>query len=172
MNRRLTSMLMIPLTLLILVVCTVRVEAGPSHDYPFAPDPKACTVTPRSVDSIVAAVGSPAEVVDQMESILPQGTRASAKISEAVTDTIVQLFACTNAGDFLRVYAFFSDRFLQQFFTGTPLTAEVIAYISAPPQPLPSDQLRIIASIGEVRLLDDERAVVDVVVDEPGAPRY
>ena len=82
-----------------------------------------------------------------------------------------QVFACTNAGDYLRVYAFFTDDFVRDFFAGTALTDEVIAFLTAPPVPLPEDQRRIIRDIGPVQLLADGRAGVLVVLDEPDHPR-
>src|SRR3954454_21100077 len=176
-NRDLRNILMTPLLMLLLVSCTISVGASTPITFPLTPDPTTCTVEPRSIESIIDVVGTPVPGAVQAEATptaamdVPEGTKADDATSEAVTGTIVQLFACTNAGDFMRVYAYFTDGFLQQFFAGTPLSDDVIAFITATPQPLPEDQLRVIVSIGDVRMLDDGRAAVEVVVEEPGEPR-
>jgi hypothetical protein len=176
-NRHLRNLLLTPLLMMLLVSCTINVGASTPITFPFTPDPATCTVEPRSIDSIIDVVGTPVPGAAQVEAtpaaamVVPEGTKADDATSKSVTSTIVQLFACTNAGDFMRVYAYFTDGFLQQFFVGTPLSDDVLAFITATPQPLPEDQLRIIVSIGDVRMLDDGRAAVEVVVDEPGNPR-
>ena len=151
-------------------------EATPAP-YPVAPDPAECTVEPRPLDDVVAVVGTPAAgaaapiAASPTPFVRPPGEPAAPETAAAVTATIRQLFACTNAGDFLRIYALFSDDFLRAFLAGTPLTADVQAYFAATPVPLPAEQRRVIVRFGEVERLADGRAGVVVVLDEPDDPR-
>ena len=147
--------------------------------YPTTPDPAECVVAPVSLDALIATVGTPVpgeeipvpEPATPEPFVVPPGEPADAETSAQVIATLHEVFACTNAGDFTRVYALFSDDFVREFFAQTPLTADVIAYLGAPPQPLPEDQQRIIVRFGEVRMLGDGRAGVVVVLDEPDDPR-
>jgi hypothetical protein len=103
--------------------------------------------------------------------VRPQGEPADAAVTEAVVATVHEVFACANAGDFLRVYALFTDDYLRGFLAGTPLSDEVIAFFTASPVPLPESEQRIIVRIGDVQFLPDGRAGVVVVLDEPDDPR-
>src|SRR3954454_14911068 len=102
-NRHLRNVLMTPLLMLLLVSCTINVGASTPITFPFTPDPTTCTIEPRSIESIIDVVGTPVPGAGQAEAtpaaaiVVPEGNRADDATSEAVTDTIVQLFACTNA---------------------------------------------------------------------------
>ena len=145
--------------------------------YPVAPDPAECTVAPRPLDEVVAVVGTPGAgatssvAASPTPFARPSGEPADAETTAAVTATMRQVFACTNAGDYLRVYALFTDDFVRAFFVGTPLTPEVGAFLAAPPRPLPADQQRVIVRFGEVERLADGRVGLVVVLDEPDDPR-
>ena len=143
--------------------------------FPAAPAAGECVVAPRAVAEIAAVVATPlSEVRTEAAATpfaIPAGEPADAATTEAVVATVRQVFACTNAGDYRRVFASFSDDFLRDFLAGTPLSEEVIALFSAPPQALPVAEQRVIVRKGEVRLLPDGRAGVVVVLDEPDDPR-
>jgi hypothetical protein len=145
--------------------------------FPTAPDPAECTVAPRPIEDVVAVVGTPVAgaaapvAASPTPFAVPAGTPADPATTEAAVATLRQVFACTNAGDFLRVYALFTDDFVRDFFAGTPITPEVEAFLTAPPQPLPADQQRVIVRVGEVLLLADGRVGVPIVLDEPSDPR-
>ncbi|MFN8594037.1 MAG: hypothetical protein U0031_21495 [Thermomicrobiales bacterium] len=141
---------------------------------PVAPSPKECVVAPRPIERVAAILATPVASpagATPVPSATASGEPADEQTSLAVTDTLRQVFACTNAGDYLGVYSLFSDRFLREFFAGTPLTAEVAAFLSAPPQPLPAEQQRIIRALGPVYLLPDGRAQIRIILDEPDDPR-
>jgi hypothetical protein len=145
--------------------------------YPVAPDPAECVVARRSLEEVAAVVGTPAAgatapvAASPTPFVRPSGEPADPATAADVTATVRQLFACTNAGDFLRVYALFTDDFLRAFLAGTPLTADVQAYFAATPVPLPTDQQRIIVRFGEAERLADGRVGLVVVLDEPDDPR-
>lgn len=145
--------------------------------FPSAPDPSECRVAPRPLDDVASVVGTP--TFDQTSDTVgtpapfdpPGGSAVDEATAAAVRATLRELFACTNAGDFLRVFALFTDDFLRSFFVGTPFSDEVAAFIGASPQPLPDEERRVIVRLGEPRLLDDGRVGVPIVLDEPADPR-
>jgi hypothetical protein len=154
-------------------------QSATPEAYPIAPDPAACVVAPMAMDDLVMTVGTPSPGEETLAPepatlepfVIPPGEAADAETAAAVIATLHEVFACTNAGDFPRVYALFTADFTRDFFAQTPLTPDVIAFLGAPPQPLPTDQQRIIVRFGEVQMLDDGRAGVVVVLDEPDDPR-
>jgi hypothetical protein len=144
--------------------------------FPTAPDPAECVVSPRPLEEVVAVVGTPVSGPEESAAsptpfVAPVGQPADDETASAVVATLRQVFACTNAGDYLRVFALFSDDFLRDFFVATPMAGEVTALFAAPPQPLPAEQQRIIVRIGKVEMLGDGRAGVVIVLDEPDDPR-
>ncbi len=146
-------------------------EATPAP-FPVAPDPAECRVEPRLLADVVAVVATPVSGGDSPTPFVPPpGEPVDEETAAAIEATLRELFACTNAGDFLRVYALFTDDFVRDFFVGTPITPEVEAFLSAPPQPLPGDQRRVIVRLGEARMLPDGRVGVPIVLDEPDDPR-
>jgi hypothetical protein len=148
--------------------------------YPAAPDPAECVIEPRSMDDIVRIVGTPVPGMDASVPapaaspapfVIPRGEPADTETADEVIATLHQVFACTNGGELLRVYALFTEDFVREFFAQTPLTADVIAFLAATPQPLPKEQQRIIRGFGSVQILADGRAGVMIVLDEPDDPR-
>lgn len=173
--RRLLAVGMAVLAATVSVAGVAAQEATPAP-FPVAPDPAECRIEPRPVADVVAVVatpvaGAPGSAADPAPFVPPAGEPVDAATSEAIAATMRELFACTNAGDFLRVYALFTDDFVRDFFAGTPMTPEVEAFLAAPPRPLPDDQRRVIVRIGEPRLLPDGRIGVPIVLDEPDDPR-
>jgi hypothetical protein len=139
--------------------------------YPVAPEPAACVVAPVPVDEIVRIMGTPVTSLASPTSfVIPEGEPADAETASEVVAALYQVFACANAGDAPRFASLYTDDFLRVFFAGVP-TAELIAFLSAPPQPLSDDQKRTIVRIGEVQRHADGRAGVLIVLDEPDDPR-
>ena len=158
----------------LLGIGSVGTSAQPA--YPFTPDPVDCQIAPRPIASVIAvagtpAAGAPAPAASPTAFVRTMGAAADAATTEAVTATVHEVFACANAGDFLRVYALFTDEYLRVFLAGTPMSDAVIAFFTASPVPLPEAEKRIIVRIGEVQLFPDGRAGVVVVLDEPDDPR-
>src|SRR5690606_31270033 len=104
------------------------------------------------------------------DAVVGQGAPADAATADAVKATLLQVFACANAGDPLRFASLYTDQFLRDFFGGVP-QADLDAFLGMPPQPLPAEQQRIIRGVGDVELLPDGRARVVIVLDEPDDPR-
>jgi hypothetical protein len=162
------------LMLLISLVAADSTMARPGTPsaYPAAPDPSECVVEPASIEEIAAILGTPvAELTDSATPFVPPvGEPADPDTSSEVIATLHQVFACANATDPLRVASLFTEDFVLVFFGGVPLE-DLLEFLAIPPQPLPTDQKRIIIRFGEVQLLPDGRAGVGIVLDEPADPR-
>jgi hypothetical protein len=169
----------------VLVSAAGGISAVAAHDegpatYPVAPDPSECLVRPLAIDAVARIVGTPLPGADApgppasaspAAFTIPPGVPANSATAAEVIATLRQVFACTNGGQVLRVYALFTDEFIREFFAQTPLTPEVAAFLAATPRPLPEEQRRIIRGFGDVQILDDGRAGVLIILDEPDDPR-
>lgn len=128
--------------------------------------PKLCKVEPRTIESLEAIVNRPAS--DGTDVRVPirfapgDGEPAGDVAARDVTEVMVELAACFNAGDILRVYALFSDdglvpallpEDLEQAATSTP---EPLAEADRFPEPV----------VWDVRVQDDGR--VTALVDFDG----
>ena len=160
------------LSLTVSVSGTAGAQSPSPATYPVAPDPAECVVAPASVDEIATILGTPDDTLAASPTafVVPAGETADAETAAEVTATLRQVFACANAGDPLRFASLFTDDFVRDFIGGVPLD-DVLGFLSAPPQPLPEDQKRVIIRFGVVQLLPDGRAGRVIVLDEPDDPR-
>ena len=123
-------------------------EMATPGPFPQTTDPAACVVEPLTPDDVLmvlaAAPATPA--VATPGPVSAQGTPADAETAGAVTATLLQVFACANAGDPLRFASLYTDQFLRDFFGGVP-QADLEAFLAMAPQPLPAEQQRIIRGV-------------------------
>jgi hypothetical protein len=147
-------------------------EMATPGPFPQTPDAAACVAEPLTVDEVsaVLAAAPATPAVATPDAFDAQGTPADAETADAVKATLLQVFACANAGDPLRFASLYSEPFLRDFFGGVP-QADLEAFLGMPPQPLPAEQRRIIRGIGDVERLPDGRARVVIILDEPDDPR-
>ena len=142
-------------------------EATPSPvTFPVTPDPALCRVAPRPIADFtrfLGASGTPAaESATPAPSspttfVPPQGEPADPTTTAAVAATAVEIFACFNAGDFLRATALWTDAFLAQVFLNPPPTEQEIASIAATPVPRSPEEADQILALREVVVLPDGR---------------
>jgi hypothetical protein len=133
-------------------------------------------VAPRSLAELQTLLATPASATPVPASptpvALPTGTPVDAATAEAVTAAIRQLIACLNAGDYWRLLATYSDRYVQIFLQAyvdptTGLTQET--YDSyATPHPLDPTRYTGLLEIGPIVLLPDGRIAAAAVADDPG----
>lgn len=156
---------------------TVTPTPSATRDVPL---PAECTIEPLTLEHVrevyarpaASPVAIPASPVAQ-----PDGTVADAETTEAVIATIRQLIACGNAGDFWRLLATYSDRFLQIYLQAyvDPATGitDVLyeAYRQPNPNPPPPENLTGILRIGEALVQPDGRVAIAVDADNAPAPR-
>jgi hypothetical protein len=134
--------------------------------FPVTPDPALCRVAPRPIADFtrfLGASGTPAaESATPAPSsattfVPPQGKPADPTTTAAVATTAVEIFACFNAGDWLRATALWTDAFLAQVLQESPPTEEDIAYFAATPVPRSPDEADQILAVREVVVLPDGR---------------
>lgn len=145
------------------------------------PPASECRVSPKSIEELarLGAPGAPTAVFG-----MPAATPATApgrftssttvagfprvadvNTSAAIVSVIREYMACINAGAPLRSFALISDEFARRVlfpFGPAELTEDDVAAISAV-NPLPSEQLEGLRGIGEVMLVDEKTAHVEVV---------
>ena len=154
-----------------------------------APDPSACTVEPRPLAFFEQFVGTPtadqeAAMVGAMEATpdpafrMPEGESADEATVAAVVETVWQLGACINAGDFGRYAATFTEEYHQREFArfGPIPEEEMAAFTATTPVPMPEEQRVALLAVVEVRVLADGRVaglfdVQDPFAEPPGPAR-
>lgn len=147
-------------------------EMATPGPFPQTPDAAACVAEALTVEDVLAALVAPAATpaVATPDAVVAGGMAADAATADAVRATLLQVFACANAGDPLRFASLYTEPFLRDFFGGVP-QSDLEAFLGMEPQPLPAEQQRIIRGLGDVELLPDGRARVVIVLDEPDDPR-
>jgi hypothetical protein len=139
---------------------------------PDVPAPDACQVDPRPLATILAGAATPDSSVaadSDTPFVWPQGEPASAADVGRITRSFRAFVACGNAGDFARRLAFYSDRYLREFY-GNLSAADrqsALAAAATPAAALPVDQRAWIDTIDDVRQLPDGRIGAHVVVEDP-----
>ena len=91
------------LFVLALIAATVSSPVAAQESTPEALQPGTCSVDPVDAATYYDAVM--ASIPPLQQPIAPEGEAASDDVIDAVTETILQSIACTNAGDFARLLA-------------------------------------------------------------------
>lgn len=151
------------------------------------PDPTECTVEPRPMGFFESFFGGTPTAAQQAAQEatpapafrMPEGKPADEATVAAVVETVWQLGACINAGDFWGRYAalFTEDYFERQVEQYGPIPEEERAFIAATPEPLPPDSGVALLAIVDVRELPDGRVaglfdVEDPFAEPPGPSRF
>ena len=116
-------------------------------------DPAECQVEPRAVEELEQLIGTAGEgeeaTPEAAQAGSMEGEDADEATVEAVTQTYRELVACLNAGQFLRVYALYTDDYLRRTLADSGMD---LAQLQATPAP---DQRETTALVGvsEVRQL-------------------
>jgi hypothetical protein len=154
-----------------------------------AHDPSECTVEPRPAAFFEQFIGTPTaaqqEAMAGMEAATPdpafqmQGEPADEATVSGVLETVWQLGACINAGDFWGRYAalFTEDYFRREFERFGPIPEEERAFMAATPQPLPAEFQVALLAVVDVRILPDGRVaglfdIEDPFAGTPGPSRF
>ena len=127
-----------------------------------------CQVGPREVGSIEQLVGTPAAGGAEAspapgEIGALEGEPADEATVEAVTATYRELVACLNAGDYLRIYALYTDGYLQRTLAERGEDLSQLVATPSPDQP----QNTALVGVANVRLLDDGRVAARVETFDP-----
>lgn len=73
-----------------------------------------CLTSPRAWDEIALLIATPAPPEPERTGSLPWGEQIDAEDQAAIRQTVEQFIACSNAGEPLRVYALYTDAYLQR----------------------------------------------------------
>lgn len=149
----------------------VAQEATPGATIPVSPDAAECTVEPRPLADFerLLLTTSPAAPASPTPFVVPAGEPADAAAVSGVTATLIELYACYQAGDPRRFHALFTDNGLQRSYPPGMVTQEFFDdFFAASPVPVEGAEDRAtLLAIEDVVLLDDGRVGALVRSDEP-----
>jgi hypothetical protein len=161
--------------LLTLSLCGVSVAAQeatpPVVKFPISPEAAGCTVEARPLadfERLLLATPTTA-AADPTQFVVPEGEPADATTVSGVTATLVEMYACAQAGDPRRFHALFTDEGLQRAFPPGMVTQEFIDdFFAASPVPVEDpDQRATLLAIDNVTQLADGRVGALVRSNEP-----
>lgn len=98
------------------------------------------------------------------------GTPADAATTAALTATVSRWLACQNAGQPLRAWSLFTDRYLRHLLDRQGGLGIVSWDSLATPDPAPPDRLAAITDVRDARILPDGRAGATVTLVYPSVP--
>lgn len=137
------------------------------------PDPMDCRIEPRTVEELISFIptGGSTPVpaaASPTPFVAPEGEPADPEAAAGVTETAEELVACINANDFLRVFALFTDDYLQRSIAVEGMTEEGLGFLAADLEPR-SPEERDAVSVRDIRVLPDGRIGAFVIVRNPAA---
>ena len=134
----------------------------------------ACVAPARSEADLAALFATPAAgatpATMRPDGTVPGGTPADAATTAALTATISGWLACQNAGESLRAWSLFTDRYLRHLLDRQGGLGIVTWSSLATPNPAPPDRLARIAGVRDARVLPDGRAGATVTLTYPSVP--
>lgn len=149
-------------------------RAQPATPTPDVPAPEDCTAAPRTLEELQGLIATPFPEIAGASPVATPGPVDAA--TEAAAHAVIrQVIACSNAGDFWRVLALYSDRYVRDYvlqlveaITGQagPMT-EAIYQRFAGNHPLPPESRLVILAFGPSERLADGRIAVVVIGDDP-----
>src|SRR5215211_7261011 len=99
-------------------------------------DPAECQVEPRATEEIEQLVGTASEAADATPDAAQAGSMEGEDADEATVQSVTQsyreLVACLNAGEFLRIYALYTDDYLRRALSESGIDLEQIQATPAP----------------------------------------
>jgi outer membrane protein assembly factor BamE (lipoprotein component of BamABCDE complex) len=139
-------------------------DATPTGDF-VTPDPSACQIEPRSLDSVVTLLGTPV-AGSPAPAGMDEGEPANADVVTAVTALAQESVACFNAGNFLAQFAFYTDDALLALIPPGLTADDLAGFLGAPPEPLPAEARESVL-VRDVMVLPDGRVTAYVVLRNP-----
>lgn len=137
------------------------------------PLPQQCNTAPRSTNSLLALLAQSTPVAaTPVPGGWSNGRAADPGVAAAIVSTYREAVACTNAGDFARAYALYSDDYVQSLMFAARLATELdpmlIAMALSTPITSQVAQLTAIVSIEDVQQLSDGRVSARIVTKPAG----
>ncbi len=130
-----------------------------------SPNPEQCNQAPRSFDEIEAlqASGTPEAGSDMSAPEgfeLPAGDEAPNEVRGGIVETIVQIFACANAGDQLASLGGLTDAMIASQGASGVFGSDAAATLSGTPVALPEESQAQLLDTRDFTLYDDGRVGV------------
>lgn len=127
-----------------------------------------CQVEPRprdEIEELLAGVeeGDEAATPAMTEGATAEGEPADDATIQAVTETYRQLVACLNAGDYLRIYALYSDDYLRRTLGEREEEPETLL---ATPSPSEEGGTALVG-VRDVRVIEGERVAARIETFDP-----
>src|SRR5829696_1204798 len=101
-------------------------------------DPAECLVEPRTTEELQQLVGTASEETEATPGAADagsmQGEDADEATVQAVTQTYRELVACLNAGEFLRIYALYTNDYLRRTLADSGMDLQQLQATPAPDQ--------------------------------------
>ncbi|MDQ2655590.1 MAG: hypothetical protein M3Z20_21390 [Chloroflexota bacterium] len=123
----------------------------------------ACDVSPRTPAEILA-LAEPTNYAGEPALALPTVTPADTKTLREIDEAVRTLEACLNTADMLRVYALYSDQWLQQQPADAAQRASIQALATASPSPAPEGMRAVFIGPWQVQVLPDGRVMAAVLL--------
>jgi plastocyanin len=125
-------------------------------------DPAECQVEPRTIEEIEQLVGTAGEAEEATPGAAQAGSMEGEEADEAtiqaVTQTYRELVACLNAGEFLRIYALYTDDYLRRTLADSGMDLQQIQATPAPDQ----REATALVGVSDVRQIAGGRVIVRV----------
>lgn len=148
----------------LILAMTLAPAAGTlAQEHPFPVAPEDCTIEPAPMPQPgeTGNLATPAPTPSPI--VADGGTPADDDTVEAVSDRIAMAIACQNAGDVLRMLANFSERWIEERFSGYDLVFYGRFQEAArDPEPLPADERIELLAIEDVLTQADGRVTAMV----------
>ncbi len=146
-----------------------------------APDPAECQIEGRTADELIEIwyeendEGTPELATPEAEAPLtavpaPLGEPADAETVTGVTETVREVFACFNAGDFGRATALFSENLVRQFGPSPEESPEDVRGFLEAAEPAPEEARIRLLAVTDVAVMEDGRVGAFVVSVDPTVP--
>jgi len=149
-------------------------ESTPGTTFPISPDASECTVDARPLADferllLATPQADPAASDRATPFVIPEGEPADETTIAGVTATLLEMYACYQAGDPRRFHTLFTDEGIQRSYPSGLVDREFIdEFFAASPEPVEeTDQRATILAIEDVTLLADGRVGALVRSDEP-----
>jgi hypothetical protein len=158
-----------------LAVPSDPVSAGPATPTPDAPPPADCTVAPLPFARLNATIAAATPAAGGYAAPgrgepVPDGSPAPPATEAAVRAVVREFVACQNAGELLRAYALYTDRYLARLFARQGAWDEAAYHGLATPLPNDPGERSAILGIRDARVLPDGRVGATVVIAYPSIP--
>lgn len=134
----------------------------------------ACVAPARSEADLNALFAAPADTAtpatERPDGTVLGGTPADAATAAALTATVSGWLACQNAGEPLRAWSLFTDRYLRHLLDRQGGLGIVTWGSLATPNPAAPDRFAQITDVRDARTLPDGRAGATVTLTYPSVP--